>query len=79
MLPYPSMDRDIPSFKVKVSGLSGTYHFRYYYRDSNGAQDSINMAKDGIYELPICYNVQSSSDGTNCGFANNSSDIVTIE
>lgn len=79
LLPYPSMDRDIPSFKVKVSGLSGTYHFRYYYRDSNGAQDSINMAKDGIYELPICYNVQSSSDGTNCGFANNSSDIVTIE
>lgn len=73
------MDRDIPSFKVKVSGLSGTYHFRYYYRDSNGAQDSINMAKDGIYELPICYNVQSSSDGTNCGFANNGSDIVTIE
>lgn len=79
LLPYPSMDRDIPSFKVKVSGLSGTYHFRYYYRDSNGAQDSINMAKDGIYELPICYNVQSSSDGTNCGFANNGSDIVTIE
>lgn len=79
LLPYPSMDRDIPSFKVKVNGLSGTYHFRYYYRDSNGAQDSINMAKDGIYELPICYNVQSSSDGTNCGFANNGSDIVTIE
>lgn len=79
LLPYPSMDRDIPSFKVKVSGLSGTYHFRYYYRDSNGAQDSINMAKDDIYELPICYNVQSSSDGTNCGFANNGSDIVTIE
>lgn len=79
LLPYPSMDRDIPSFKVKVSGLSGTYHFRYYYRDSNGAQDSINMAKDGIYELPICYNVQSSSDGTNCGFVNNGSDIVTIE
>lgn len=79
LLPYPSMDRDIPSFKVKVSGLSGTYHFRYYYRDSNGAQDSINMTKDGIYELPICYNVQSSSDGTNCGFANNGSDIVTIE
>lgn len=78
LLPYPSMDRDIPSFKVKVSGLSGTYHFRYYYRDSNGAQDSINMAKDGIYELPICYNVQSSSDGTNCGFANNGNDVVTI-
>lgn len=72
------MDRDIPSFKVKVSGLSGTYHFRYYYRDSNGAQDSINMAKDGIYELPICYNVQSSSDSTNCGFANNGNDVVTI-
>lgn len=78
LLPYPSMDRDIPSFKVKVSGLSGTYHFRYYYRDSNGAQDSINMAKDGIYELPICYNVQSSSDSTNCGFANNGNDVVTI-
>lgn len=37
------------------------------------------MAKDGNYELPICYNVQNSSDGTNCGFANNGSDIITVE
>lgn len=36
------------------------------------------MAQDGYYELPICYNVQSSSDGTNCGFANNGNDVVTI-
>jgi len=73
------MDEDIPSFKIKVSGLSETYHFRYYYRTDDGVQQSINMAKDGYYELPIGYNVQSSSDGTNCGFANNGSDIVTIE
>lgn len=79
LLPYPSMDEDIPSFKIKVSGLSETYHFRYYYRTDDGVQQSINMAKDGYYELPIGYNVQSSSDGTNCGFANNGSDIVTIE
>lgn len=79
LLPYPSMNKDMPSFRIKVSGLSGTYHFRYYYRSSNGVQDSINMAKDGYYDLPICYNVQSSSDGTNCGFANNGSDVVTIE
>lgn len=79
LIPYPYLTKDIPSFKIKVSGLSGTYHFRYYYRDSNGIQDSVDMAKDGNYELPICYNVQSSSDGTNCGFANNGSDIVTVE
>ena len=79
LLPYPSMNKDMPSFRIKVSGLSETYHFRYYYRSSNGVQDSINMAKDGYYDLPICYNVQSSSDGTNCGFANNGSDVVTIE
>lgn len=36
------------------------------------------MAQDGYYELPICYNVQSSSDGTDCGFANNGNDVVTI-
>ena len=78
LLPYPSMDEDIPSFKIKVSGLSGTYHFRYYYRSSDGIQHSVNMAQDGYYELPICYNVQSSSDGTNCGFANNGNDVVTI-
>jgi hypothetical protein len=78
LIPYSAITENIPSFKIKVNGLSGTYHFRYYYRDSNGAQDSINMAKDGIYELPICYNVQSSSDGTNCGFANNGNDVVTI-
>lgn len=79
LIPYPSMSSDIPSFKIKVSGLSGTYHFRYYYRSSDGVQHSINMAQDGYYDLPVCYNVQESSDGTNCGFANNGDDIITIE
>lgn len=79
LVPYSYLTKDIPSFKIKVSGLSNTYHFRYYYRDSNGVQHSVNMAKDGNYELPICYNVQSSSDGTNCGFANYGSDIVSVE
>lgn len=78
LIPYPAMTENIPSFKIKVSGLSGTYHFRYYYRSSDGVQHSIDMAQDGYYELPICYNVQSSSDGTNCGFANNGNDVVTI-
>lgn len=79
LIPYSSLTKDVPSFKIKVSGLSNTYHFRYYYRDNNGVQHSVNMAKDGNYELPICYNVQNSSDGTDCGFANNGSDIVTVE
>ena len=79
LVPYSLMTKNIPSFKIKVSGLSETYHFRYYYRDNNGVQHSVNMAKDGNYELPICYNVQSSSDGTDCGFANNGSDIVSVE
>lgn len=79
LIPYPSLTKDVPSFKIKVSGLSNTYHFRYYYRDNNGVQHSVNMAKDGNYELPICYNVQNSSDGTDCGFANNGSDIITVE
>jgi hypothetical protein len=79
LIPYSSLTKDIPSFKIKVSGLSNTYHFRYYYRDNNGVQHSVNMVKDGNYELPICYNVQNSSDGTDCGFANNGSDIVTVE
>lgn len=78
LIPYPAMSENIPSFKIKVNGLSGTYHFRYYYRTSDGVQHSVNMAQDGYYELPICYNVQSSSDGTNCGFANNGNDVVTI-
>lgn len=79
LIPYPSLTKDIPSFKIKVSGLSNTYHFRYYYRDNNGVQHFVNMGKDGNYELPICYNVQNSSDGTHCGFANNGSDIITVE
>ena len=79
LVPYSYLTKDIPSFKIKVSGLSNTYHFRYYYRDSNGVQHSVDMAKDGNYELPICYNVQSSSDGTNCGFSNYGSDIVSVE
>lgn len=78
LIPYPAMTENIPSFKIKVNGLSGTYHFRYYYRSSDGVQHSVDMAQDGYYELPICYNVQSSSDGTNCGFANNGNDVVTI-
>lgn len=78
LIPYPAITENIPSFKIKVNGLSGTYYFRYYYRSSDGVQHSVNMAQDGYYELPICYNVQSSSDGTNCGFANNGNDVVTI-
>ena len=79
LVPYSYLTKDIPSFKIKVSGLSNTYHFRYYYRDSNGVQHSVDMTKDGNYELPICYNVQSSSDGTSCGFTNYGSDIVSVE
>lgn len=79
LVPYSYLTKDIPSFKIKVSGLSNTYHFSYYYRDSNGVQHSVDMAKDGNYELPICYNVQSSSDGTSCGFTNYGSDIVSVE
>lgn len=79
LVPYSYLTKDIPSFKIKVSGLSNTYHFRYYYRDGNGVQHSVDMAKDGNYELPICYNVQSSSDGTSCGFTNYGSDIVSVE
>ena len=79
LVPYSYLTKDIPSFKIKVSGLSNTYYFRYYYRDSNGVQHSVDMAKDGNYELPICYNVQSSSDGTSCGFTNYGSDIVSVE
>ena len=79
LVPYSYLTKDIPSFKIKVSGLSNTYHFRYCYRDSNGVQHSVDMAKDGNYELPICYNVQSSSDGTSCGFTNYGSDIVSVE
>lgn len=79
LVPYSYLTKDIPSFKIKVSGLSNTHRFRYYYRDSNGVQHSVNMAKDGNYELPICYNVQSSSDGASCGFANYGSDIVSVE
>lgn len=79
LVPYSYLTKDIPSFKIKVSGLSNTYHFRYYYRDSNGVQHSVYMAKDGNYELPICYNVQSSSDGASCGFTNYGSDIISVE
>lgn len=79
LVPYSYLTKDVPSFKIKVSGLSNTYPFRYYYRDSNGVQHSVDMAKDGNYELPICYNVQSSSDGTSCGFTNYGSDIVSVE
>lgn len=78
LIPYSAITENIPSFKIKVNGLSGTYHFRYYYRSSDGVQHSVDMAQDGYYELPICYNVQSSSDGTDCGFANNGYDVVTI-
>lgn len=78
LIPYSAITENIPSFKIKVNGLSGTYHFRYYYRSSDGVQHFVDMAQDGYYELPICYNVQSSSDGISCGFANNGNDVVTI-
>lgn len=73
---YTELSKDVPSYKVKVTGLMGKIY--YWYRYQNGAESRISITKDGIYQLPVSYNVEEGSGFQN-GFNGDSESSCTIE
>lgn len=52
---------DIPAFKVEVKGIvNDRFVYRYYDENGNRGKEII-INKDGIYELPISYNVENNT------------------
>lgn len=74
--PYTELTNDIPSYNIKITGLTG--ELKYWYRNKGGGELSITITKDGIYQLPICYNVENGY-GSNTGLKGHSETICTIE
>lgn len=75
-LPYTELTKDVPAYKIKITGLTG--ELKYWYRNKFGSELSLIITEDGIYQLPICYNVESGY-GSNTGFKGYSETICTIE
>lgn len=73
--PFISLTSNIPSYSIKVEGLSyGSID--YYYRNSEGNQAIFNIKQSGIHKLPICY--KDGTSGTNVIINILSTDAVTI-
>lgn len=73
--PFISLTSNIPSYSIKVEGLSyGSID--YYYRNSEGNQVIFNIKQSGIHKLPICY--KDGTSGTNVIINILSTDAVTI-
>lgn len=73
---YTKLSKDVPSYKVKVTGLNG--EISYWYRNQDGSESRITITEDGIYQLPVSYNVEEGA-GINNGFNGYSESSCTIE
>lgn len=76
LLPYIKLSEDVPSYKVKITGLNG--EISYWYRNQDGTESRIIITEDGIYQLPVSYNVEEGA-GTSTGFNGYSESSCTIE
>jgi hypothetical protein len=73
---YTKLSKDVPSYKVKITGLNG--EISYWYRNQDGSESRITITEDGIYQLPVSYNVEEGA-GINNGFHGYSESSCTIE
>lgn len=73
---YTKLPKDVPSYKVKITGLNG--EISYWYRNQDGSESRITITEDGIYQLPVSYNVEEGA-GINNGFNGYSESSCTIE
>lgn len=76
LISYAKLSKDIPSYKVKITGLDG--EISYWYRNQDGTESRITITEDGIYQLPVSYNVEEGA-GTKNGFNGYSESSCTIE
>lgn len=58
---------DIPTFKIEVKGIvNDKFYYRWYDKNGNRRADFV-IDKDGIYELPMSYSVETNNGvGINC-------------
>lgn len=72
---YTSINRDIPSFKVKISNFTKGI-LNYYYRQEDGTEKDFRISpksvsdSNGVIELPKSYNTIEGGTGTKGGFLN---------
>lgn len=76
LISYAKLSKDIPSYKVKITGLDG--EISYWYRNQDGTESRITITEDGIYQLPVSYNVEEGA-GIKNGFNGYSESSCTIE
>ena len=83
---YTNITFDTPATKVKVTGIKDGINGKYYYRNSEGIEETVNFIKDGIYNLPKSFNtVQNdapnagSSTGIRFNNPNKATAVITIE
>lgn len=73
-LSYTNMTTDVNSYTVEIKGLiSGI--IIYYYRESNGKENRIEIKEDGIYSLPKSYKTDTGT-GSSMGFVLNNGTIL---
>lgn len=74
-LTYDKLTGNVPSYSIEVKGLDSGY-IQYFYRNSNGAITRVEIFRDGIYNLPMCY--KEGSSGSSTGFIINSVNEIII-
>ena len=83
---YTNITFDTPATKVKITGIKDGIKGKYYHRNSEGIEESVELIKDGIYNLPKSFNTVQ-NDVPNAGFStgirfnnpNKATAVITIE
>ena len=83
---YTHITFDTPATKIKVNGIKDGIKGIYYYRNSEGIEEMVELIKDGIYNFPKSFNtVQNdtpnagSSTGIRFDNPNKATAVITIE
>lgn len=79
---YSQAKYDTPATKIKVNGIKDGIKGIYYYRNSEGIENTVEFIKDGIYNFPKSFNTVEGT-GTNNAIRfynpNKIETVITIE
>lgn len=71
---------DIPSFQIKISGITKTARYHYIEESRPGQRTPYPLNSDGIYTLPASKNsLYSGENAVNIGFAIDAGGSITVE
>ena len=77
-LEYSQATRDIPSTKVRITGIKNTIYLNYAYRDSEGKEHILKITKDGNYNFPKSFNTIEGNGTANSLYLYNPNEIETV-